>query len=253
MDPPKFSKMQLREDAVLLGQKMMDEGIFCHVKGDRNFENKKTLYQFNNPEAVAQQKKERQAFLKADWLEKKGTFSWTFYWMELRGNIVNYYDKPNGNFKGSFNILGSKIGNADSPKSFQLAWRFTSCTLRAESETARNSWVTVICRAKDKTLEERDKLLEIWKKEDACISCIAALATEQAAQEEEEGKDALSSSTILETPVEGSEEKKEGDDKMKILNQLYNLPLANVDEQPIILKDIFKKEIIVLALLRHFG
>ena len=56
--------------------------------------------------------------------------------------------------------------------------------MKASDEQTRNNWVSIVCRAKDSALLERKELLEVWKKEDQCISCIAMLASEQ--QEEEE-------------------------------------------------------------------
>jgi len=111
-------------------------------------------------------------------------------------------------------------------------------------------WVSFICRAKDRTLAERKELLEEWKKMGECTSCIAALASEQAEVEEQ-------NETIQESQTESSEKKEKTEVKKETLenplSELFSLPVAAIDEKTLILKDVFHKDIVVVALLRHFG
>jgi len=245
----KEGKCKTKEEAVLLGQKLMDEGIFCHVVEDHQFENAKLFYKFNNPDGIQLQKKERQTFSKSSWLEKKGlTNSWSPFWVELKGNILKYFTSPRGVVSGSFNILGCKIENSPlSSRAFELISQGRSIVLRAENEQSKNSWISVICRAKDRTLHERDKLLREWERAGECTSCIAALASEQAIQEEEqEEKDTTQDPSIIK-----NEEKE--DKKSETLKELFSLSVTDVEEKVLTLRDALKKDIVVLSLLRHFG
>jgi len=241
-------KCSSRQDAVKLGQKFMDEGLFCHVTEDHQFMDSYKFYKLNTPEVADKQKKERQAFSKEGWLQKKGLISWNKYWFSITGNIVNYYDKPHGTLRGSFNVLGCKI--SDNPKDkllFEITWRILTYTLKSENEKEKNSWISVICRAKDRVLTERQQLLELWKKEDECIACIAALAEEEEEKEESEGN------TVVEVVEESKDQGKEKNDKEVLLGKLFALPVASVEQQALVLGDVFKKDIVVLSLLRHFG
>jgi len=99
-------------------------------------------------------------------------------------------------------------------------------------------------------LAERKELLEEWKKMGECTSCIAALASQQ----EEDEQDSLNEQAAVgevqketATPVEENK-KIEG-----LLEELFVLPLADVEEKSLVFKEVFQKDIIVLALLRHFG
>jgi len=248
----KDGKCKTKEEAVFLGQKLMDSGIFCHVLEDHQFENAKLFYKFNSPDAIVAQKKEREAFTKSSWLEKKGmTDSWSPYWVELKGNILKYYNEPKGTVKGTFNILGCKIeANSVSSRAFEISCKKGSIAFKAENEQAKNVWVSFICRAKDRTLAERKQLLEEWKKMGECTSCIAALASEQAEGEEQ-------SEAIQEPQTESSEKKEKVEMNKETLenplSELFSLPVAAIDEKTLILKDVFHKDIVVIALLRHFG
>jgi len=119
--------------------------------------------------------------------------------------------------------------------------------LKSENEKEKNSWISVICRAKDRVLTERQQLLELWKKEDECIACIAALAEEEEEKEESEGN------TVVEVVEESKDQGKEKNDKEVLLGKLFALPVASVEQQALVLGDVFKKDIVVLSLLRHFG
>jgi len=236
----KNAPSKTKEEALFLGQKLMDEGIFCHFSEDHQFQDAKLFYKFNTPEVAAIQKSERQVFAKTGIVERKTFFSWSSSWVELKGNILMYYSEPQGALKGKLNLLGCKIASSpSSSNAFEIITSKGSVTFKCESEQVKNSWVSVICRAKDRTLEERKKLLEEWNKEGECISCIAALASEQAEQEEQD-----------DSTLETSEAPKETNET---ISEMLNLPLANTEEKLMIMKDTFKKEIIVLALLRHFG
>jgi len=228
----------------------MDEGFFCHVVEDHQFENAKLFYRFNNPDAVSMQKKERQTFIQSGWLEIRGFTSWTPYWVELKGNILKYYSAPRGIMKGSLNILGCKIAASPlSNKAFEINFERNSTSFRAENEEIRNKWLSVICRAKDRTLEEREKILDEWRKGGECTSCIAALASIQEEEEQEAFNEKAEVGEIQqETSVKPEEKKTES-----VLEELFVLPLADVEEKSLIFKDAFHKDIIVLALLRHFG
>jgi len=160
---------------------------------------------------------------------------------------------PKDHLREKVNVLGCKIRSSSlSANAFEIATSWSSVTFRCESEQVKNSWISVICRAKERTLEERKKILEEWSKEGECLSCIAALASEQAEIEEQ----AEANAEVQAAQKDGDLEKSSTDNEEKAhdtIQDLLNLPVANVEEQTLLLKDIFKKEIIVLALLRHFG
>jgi len=229
----------------------MDEGLFCHVVEDHQFENAKLFYRFNNPDAVAMQKKERLAFDQSGWLERKGLTSWNPYWVELKGNVLKYYDAPRGSVKGSLNLLGCKVAASPlSNKAFEINFKRSSTSFRAENEEVRNKWVSVVCRAKDRSLEEREKVLEEWKRAGECTSCIAALASQQEEEEEAAVEQPETNETQKDNIPIDSETKKQD---QGILGELLVLPLADVEEKTLTFKETFNKDVVVLALLRHFG
>jgi len=166
-----------------------------------------------------------------------------------------YYVEPKGSMKGKLNLLGCKVtASSSSSNGFEITTSKSSVTFRCESEQVKNSWISVICRAKEKTLEERKKLLEEWSKEGDCMSCIAALASEQAEQEEQE--EAVTEVQVAQSDTQEFQKNATSEVKAQeneAISELLNLPLASVEEQVMTLKDTFKKEIVLVALLRHFG
>jgi len=130
---------------------------------------------------------------------------------------------------------------------------------RAPSDKDRNLWVQVLCRAKDKTLLEREALIKKLKAEgDQCLACQLAFAEEQAAIDEaneavevgEGGEGGAANSNNNATSAEVKEE----ESTEQVLAELLGLPVADIDGNQLKLGDIFKEnDTVVVALLRHFG
>jgi peroxiredoxin len=146
----------------------------------------------------------------------------------------------------------------------------TLYTFRAANEKECNEWVIALCRAKDRTLEERSKLLEIWEGEAECLACVEALATEDAEIEDEEemsdnttngieNSSMISSiSDITQSNVHPNNNnfllKSQLPSEIEILSGLLSITLYDINSSSLPLRETFKdRTVIVLALLRHFG
>eukprot|EP01118_Nematostelium_gracile_P007601 TRINITY_DN2487_c0_g1_i1.p1 TRINITY_DN2487_c0_g1~~TRINITY_DN2487_c0_g1_i1.p1 ORF type:complete len:290 (-),score=73.83 TRINITY_DN2487_c0_g1_i1:515-1384(-) len=239
---PHIPKCDTRQQAVIIGQRMMDDGVFYHVSHDHLFQDKNYFYRFNTEEVAEIEKKERQSFSKSGWVQKKGLISWNSQWLELKGNTLNWYDGPRGHHKGTLNTLGCTIKKMQSvPNGFELVKNSKSLSLKTEDPKTKNEWISMISRATDKTLNERTKMLAEWNKEGECVGCIATDANEQAELEEE-------AEELIET-----DSRRQSTIEQDFLAELTTIPLVDLEDKPVTFKDVFTKDIIVLALLRHFG
>jgi len=116
--------------------------------------------------------------------------------------------------------------------------------LRAESTIDRDKWINFMTGTKEKILAERKQLMDEWKKEEPCVNCLAVLASEQAETEEKE----------VTTQTELSKDAMVQSQDHSDLAELLGLSVTSVENKPMTFKDVFNNnEIIVLALLRHFG
>jgi len=89
---------------------------------------------------------------------------------------------------------------------------------------------------------ETKQLLELWKQQEECISCLAALAADPADREEQEN------------PFQTEDnDQAAGEVSAAALEELFGFKVADLDGQSVKLGDTFKKPLVVLVLLRHFG
>jgi len=273
-------QFKTRQEARHLGQLLMDRGVFSHVIDDQQFEDSKLYYRFNSPEVCEQLKKARSFLQKSGYLEKKGMTGWSVYWFEIRGTILKQYSVKDGPSRGKYNVLRCSLNQI--PSGFEIhLFKGQIISLKAEDEKEKKSWITVLCKAKE-VEKEREKMLAPWKQEEQCFACLAALASEQdeieeeenivkmnEKQEEDEKKEDLSSSAkgedLSSSSIRGEDLSSiSGDDLPsssvkeihEALKELLALPLADINGKEVNLEYIFdytKSNVIVLALLRHFG
>jgi len=258
----KTSNVVHRPVALSLGQKLMDTGLFSHVLNDEQCEDGNNIfYRFNSLEVIEELKKQRSVFSKEGYLDKKTITGWTRFWIEIKGTILKLFPFPGGKPKAKCNVSQCTIQDS-SPVAFEIKLiNGSSLTLRADSEKEKLLWVGVIYKAKE-SITESQKLLEIWKKDpDECVVCMAALAAEAVEKEEKSEmqqldekssspltivKDAVSSKPV-DLPLSKSEENTD------VMNELLSIQVTDILENKVSFKDVFKQDVIVLALLRHFG
>jgi len=244
------------------------EGLFAHVCNDQQFEDGTFYYRFNNPDTAAQQKTARELLSRKGWLERKGLGGWTPLWWELTGNIVKFYDYPQGKLKGKFNVLGCTAQKSTlHVLAFDVNFSGSMLTLSAESETDRDSWIKVLSGVKGMMLEERSKLLEPWLQQKDCVTCLALVAKEQEEQEENKLREAPVDGTLREsmdfvgyanrgTLTNSNSGRKKQDpavSEIEALSAMFALPIQDSEGISKQFKDIFTTDLLLVALLRHFG
>jgi len=248
-----------REDAQVVGQLVMDAGVFSHVVDNEAFEDGFFFYRFNSPEVMETLKKERLVFQNQGFLHLEKTLGWSKYWFELNDTILRYRDKPKGKLKGKFNIAGASICEVPSNRlTFQLKVKGSTLVLKTEDEQQKNHWITTLCKTSER-ISENDKLIELWKEDnDPCIACMAAFAAEQA-QIDREQSNIQNTEKALESKEETTHESQDMYEKPEnklsdLLDELFATEIADVDDKQLKLGDIFvHSDVVVLALLRHFG
>lgn len=264
----KFFNIQKRGEARIIGQKLMDAGVFSHVMDDHNFEDDYLFYKINATDVMEQLKKERNLIRKEGILEVKGYFFTSKMFFRVTGNILSQFDQSGAKLKGKFNLKNAEITEVNSNKqAFEVKMKKGgTLSLKAESELAKAQWITMLCKGKEGITED-EKLIQLWKTEnDPCISCIAAFALEQQERDEEASSSAAlaisNEQNKSSTNLNESEKKQEIEapkaeaepSAIELMDELFGLEIEDVAETSLKLRDIFKShDVIVLALLRHFG
>jgi len=149
--------------------------------------------------------------------------------------------------KGKLNILGVQMTDDGAESTnFRLkaskGFFGTEWIMIAPNIKAKNTWISVLFKAKEQTTLETEQLLKVWKQQEECISCIAALAAEQAEKEEQQNP------FQTDDQDEGVEER-----AASALDELFGLSIASLEGQAIKMGEAMNKPLVVLALLRHFG
>jgi len=234
------SKLKVRGEAVLLGQKLMDEGLFRHVVEYHQFRDELLFYTFTTPEEASKQKEDRKSFKKEGFLEKKSLSGWQPFWFEMTGDIVSYFTHQNGKRKGEFRVCGC-LFTLDSTTNREIQVQTSKnkslVQLRAESEKERDEWVAALTKEQIRFNRERNRTLQSWNR-DSRMEDFARVA--QASDAEESNK----IEETVEEPVEPVSDP---------FKQLLSLKLKDDKDNSLTFSDLFHQDIMVVALLRHFG
>lgn len=171
-----------------------------------------------------------QARYKEGSLEQKSGIlkKWNKRWFELQDiSLVGYNSASKGRQRIRIDLDKCKVHAGKTTKKsaeFSITTRSGKVLgLRAASAEDREGWMDLIEQAAGAV----SKLLENIKEDDECIDCIRA-AAEGAADDLQE--------------VEGEEDE-----------NLFSLPVKDVEGKEHLFRDIIKQEFAVIALLRHFG
>jgi len=214
------------------------EGLFRHVVEDHQFRDEPLFYKFTTPEEASKQKEDRKSFKKEGFLEKKGLAGWQPFWFEMTGDIVSYFTHQNGKRKGEFRVRGCLFtvnSNTDREIQVQTSKNKSMVQLRAESEKERDEWVAALTKEQIRFNRERNRGLQLWNR-DSKMEDFARVAQASDAEESNNVEE-----TVEEEPVS---------DPFK---QLLNLKLKDDKGNLLMFSDLFHQDIMVVALLRHFG
>ncbi len=229
---------------------------------------------------------------KEGYLERKGFFGKSRNWYQLKGSffiseictqniqghILRYYSEPHGKLKGKFNLYAANIVEKTNPSSLEIEVRLKSGTtifLFASSSKDKENWSQQFIKAKSRAIEETNRLIEMYKQEGTCAECIAVLAAEQNENEaekdsgaEEEGnedgnttKESKSGSLMKSSSLMGNSSSFMMMNSANggaltasaLVSELLGMSVTDLEGKKLLFGKIFEREVMVVALLRHFG
>jgi len=175
------------------------------------------------------QKTERSHFACNSWVERKGFFGYTAYYMEFKGNIFKLYNFPGSKLISRVNITNCSILKEDQ-KSIKFAPE--NLILKFADQQTRETWHDLFTKAQISAKSETLKLLEPWKKEEDPSIVNFREQLEKAPSETFESTANYSTN----------------------INELLSLPVVSIENQNCTFRDILNsKGLTCICLLRHFG
>lgn len=231
-------KLKDRIDALNVGQKLMDSGFISHVVDDQSFEDGYFFYRFNDEKEIERIKKERSECQKEGWMELKGLFGNSRLWFELRGNILRGFSQPKGKQKVKYNFESCEV--TQKGKELTLKSKKNTASFVCDDEEACKQWSEKFNVVRQRSGTTRKELVQEYKKLGEVGENIAALENEKSDEDYSAPTSTLSAS-------------KAEQETLDAFKALLVTPVKSVEGEKVPFETIFKEQIMVVALLRHFG